>query len=43
MYINFEKPDLNQQVEQINLTLMRALASINFVHFENSSYLKKFC
>ena len=37
MYINLEKHDLNQHVKQINLTLMRALASINFVNFENSS------
>ena len=43
MYINLEKPDLNQQIEQINLTCMRALASINFVNFENSSLLKNFC
>ena len=42
MYINLEKHDLNQHVEQINLTLMRALASINFVNFENSSLLKNF-
>ena len=40
VHINFEKHDLNQQVEQNNLTLMRALASINFVNFENSSPLK---
>ena len=40
MYINLEKPHVNQQVEQINLTLMRALASINFVNFENSSLLR---
>ena len=37
MYINLEKPDLNQQVEHINL-----IASINFVNFENSSLLKNF-
>ena len=42
MYINLEKHDLNRHVEQINLTLMRALASINFVNFENSSLLKNF-
>ena len=42
VHINLEKHDLNQQVEQNNLTLMRALASINFVNFENSSLLKNF-
>ena len=37
MYIKWEKPDLNQQVKHINLTLsleMRARASVNFVSFK---------
>ena len=37
MYIKWEKPDLNQQVKHISLTLslqMHARASVNFVNFQ---------